>query len=208
MKKTLLTLSILIVSTTSIIAQHDVKINLAGFIVQDYGLGYEYIINDNFSAGVFVNYSTFPYIIAVDEIFASGKSPHTRRSFNFSPEARYYLSPNFGADKRYVGAYFRYKTATWEDLNYYEDETTNHFYNINYSSIILGIATGQKWVTNSGVYFETYLGIGKAITSNVNFSDIESEQYIEDNGGIENYEYVASWDLRFQVAVGYRISSD
>ncbi len=184
MKKLILTIFVLTISVSSLKAQHDIKVNALGLFFQDYGLGYEYIINESFSAGIFANYSTFPYLLSVED-YIDG-TDHTRRSLNISPEVRYYLSPDFGADKRY----------TTNDYSYY---------NLDYSSIVLGMMTGQKWVTNSGIYFETLLGIGKALSSSTTFSDPVAEQQMEDNGGLSEYSYVAGWDFRFQIAVGYRI---
>ncbi len=203
MKKLILTIFVLTISVSTLKAQHDIKINALGLFFQDYGLGYEYIINESFSAGIFANYSTFPYLLSVEDYFEG--TAHTRNSLSVSPEVRYYLAPDFGADKRYIGAYFRYKDVSWTDLSYYNNTNTPALYNLDYSSIVLGMMTGQKWVTNSGIYFETLLGVGKALSSSTTFSDPAAEQYMEDNGGLSEYSYVAGWDFRFQIAVGYRI---
>ncbi len=207
MKKFILLFSI-IISASTMIAQHDIKVNALGLFFKHYGLGYQYNINAQFSAGVFINYSANPNILSVENFYSDlhGINNASRSDFSFSPEIRYYLYPTFWADSRYIGAYFRYRTGEWKDLYYMDSSYSKElYYNMNYSNYVIGILTGYKWLTSSGIYIETYTGFGRAVGYTTELSTTYAENHFEKNGGLAEYEFLSSWDLRFQIAVGYRI---
>ncbi|MCK5846008.1 MAG: DUF3575 domain-containing protein [Bacteroidales bacterium] len=202
MKNLILTALVLILSVSSVVAQHDIKTNLFGLFFKNYGLGYEYIINDEISVGAYYNYTNFKKYTDPEALIEGWGVD--QNGYSISGEFRYYINPDFGADKRYIGAYGRYSETNLHDLNYYIGQD-KFLFDMTYNGFILGVITGQKIVMNSGLYIETLIGIGKYISTNTEFSDSNSEKYVVDNIGIEEYDYISKWDLRFQFAVGYRI---
>ena len=203
--KSLLFLAILL-STTSLFAQHDIKVNLFGLGFNNYGMSYEYIINDEMSAGVFIDYSEnsiysniITYGIEGDPFSMEGYQYYR---FCISPEVRFYSNPEYGADKRFFSFYVRYKNTVYNDISFYE--TNNEIkYGTTNKQFGIGLATGQKWITNSGIYFETYIGIGRMLSSNLVYDNAYVEN--EFNNGSNEYVYESFWDVRFQFAIGYRI---
>ena len=180
-------------------AQQDIRVNALGLFFKNYGLGYEYIINDEIAAGVYINVSNGSLLLnAINDI---NGSDYGYSSVSIMPEFKYYYNPDFGADNRYFGAYLIYQNVSWNKLTAYDDNNNEIKYDMNNTSYGIGVLTGQKWVTNSGIYIESLIGIGKFFTSSIDFSDPNVEQYVD----TKSYKYVSSYDFRFQVSVGYRI---
>ncbi len=209
MNKLILIITILIISMSPLLAQHDIKLNIFGAALKDYGIGYEYVINDQISAGVFTNIvKGFPYKSFQNwnnTVIASWRYDYS--AFKITPEFRFYINPDFGADSRYFSAYLRYNNETFKDLKYntYDNHPlSDKIYDFNNSIVVLGLTTGKKWMFNSGIYIETMWGVGKTIISSQNFSDREIEKDVFLHG-IENYYYNFTWDYRLQISVGYRI---
>jgi hypothetical protein len=200
MKKILLTIFILGTSLSSLMAQHDVKINALGLFFRNYSAGYEYIINDEISAGISTNFAKGSWLLqAMNGIDGSST---TYSGFSITPEFRYYTNPDFGADKRYFGAYLIYEGVSWGDLTVYDYDNSNTItYDMSNTGIGIGIIGGQKWVTNSGIYFESLLGFGRFMSSNITISDTRANEIIN----LAEYDFISGWDLRFQIGIGYRI---
>ncbi|MCK5846009.1 MAG: DUF3575 domain-containing protein [Bacteroidales bacterium] len=203
MKKLAFTLLVLLISTSSVLAQQDIKTNALGLFLKNYGIGYEYVINDEISAGGYINFSTGS--LYLEMINDAAGSDYEYSNFSIMPEFRYYTNPDFGADKRYFGAYAIYQRSNWGNLTLTEYPATGpsikHIYDMTNNAIGLGIIGGQKWVMNSGLYFETLAGFGRFMSSSLSYSDPAIEGLIN----TAEYEYFSAWDFRFQVGVGYRI---
>lgn len=202
MKKLLLFTTILLLSAASLKAQHDVKVNLFGLFFKHYGAGYEYIINDELSAGGFINYSNGNPI----SIFTSNSQDNSTYSlFTFTPEFRFYTNPEDGADGFFFSGYLRYKNSGWNDLQYHiSGNPTPEMYDLKYTGLGLGFGLGKKWMTNSGLYFETYYGMGKFIIGGEKISNPKVEEHAKSIGYDNEFSDVASWDFRFHLSIGYR----
>ncbi len=209
MKKILLAILILSISASSVVAQHDVKVNLFGAFFKDFGVGYEYIINDQLSAGVFINSVSGTPFLGVEQYF-DGYEGFNYSAFKISPEFRYYTSPDFGADKRYYSAYLRYSTENFTNLDYEsQNDITGEYTTMPYSfknnRITVGLTTGSKWVLNSGIYIESLWGVGRSISTSPTFSTPDAEDYIKGySDDLSNYDYYSEWDFRLQISIGYR----
>ena len=201
MKRIILTVFILGVSLSTLMAQHDVKINALGVFFKNYSVGYEYIINDEMSGGLSINYAAGSWLLeALNDIEGTNTQ---YSSFSLTPEFRYYTNPDFGADKRYFGAYLIYEGVSWDNLTVYDYDNNSKeiTYNMKNTGIGIGIMSGQKWVTNSGIYIETLIGFGRFMSSNTTISDPRAAEIID----LTEYGYISAWDFRFQIGVGYRI---
>ena len=206
MKKKSFLFIVILLFTTSLYAQHDIKANFFGLGFNNYGMGYEYIINDEMAAGIFIDYSEnsiysnlITYGIDGDPFSTEGYQYYR---FCISPEFRFYSSPDYGADKRFFSFYARYKNTVYNDISFYEPNNEIKYGTIN-KQFGIGVATGQKWITNSGIYFETYLGIGRMIVSNLVYDNTYVENEL--NNGSYEHVYESFWDVRFHLSVGYRI---
>lgn len=194
---TLLTIALLFILTSSLKAQHDVNINVAGLLLKNYGLGYEYVINDEMGAAAsfnFVNGGLF--VDLTDDISYS--------SINFAPEFRFYTNPSDGGDGIFFAGYAKYQSSTWSFKDGIFTSSTGNSslkdYDLNFSGVALGIQSGGKWVLNSGIFIESFFGVGRYLTTNWSSSDTDFDDQINDYEGLTWF----SWDFRFSVAVGYR----
>ena len=184
-------------------AQHDVNINAIGLFFQNYGLGYEYVINEGGGAGIDFNYAT-------SKIYNPSKENNSYSSFSISPNYKFYFSPDYGADGYYFEAYLKYKTTT-DGLVYSENTGSGyetHAYDLKSSGLGLGIALGKKRITNSGSYMITLFGIGRFVTQNFSFSDADVEAMVKKNNpnykDVLSKEFLYTWDFRVHLGVGWR----
>ncbi|MEM6771980.1 MAG: DUF3575 domain-containing protein, partial [Bacteroidota bacterium] len=117
-----------------------------------------------------------------------GVDEFTYRNLRVIPEFRYYLSPDYGADGLFVGAYGKlgFITATNK-----ADDTTS-----SATRGALGILFGNKWVTDSGFLFELNLGLGRAT--------IFGEGEEGDNNFAAAFSSITNIDLRIGIIAGYR----
>lgn len=207
MKKIILIAILIIFSVASVRAQHDVRVNAFGLFLKHYGVGYEYIINDELGTGVFINYSTgIPVPIMISYVSDAG-DPHGSYSvLTISPEFRFYTNPEDGADGFYFAGYLRYKSSEWVDLEYKLNGSSKiEYYNLNYNGLMAGFSFGKKWMTNSGLYIESYFGVGKSIIGKETNSNYIVENDLITNGYIDKYSQYSGWDFRFNISLGYRI---
>ena len=199
----------MIFSSISLNAQHDVKTNFIGLLFKNYGLGYEFIINDEMGAGLSFSYSKS----------LLGFDTKDYSSLNITPDFRFYTNPEDGADGFYFGGYLNYAKVGIDNLSLsLSTETTdaNGYttvtyadvpYNYTLTGIALGIELGRKWVTNSGVFFETNFGIGRYLTTSHSYSNSRVKDYYEttDSRGFEEgMDWFYTFDYRFGLNIGYR----
>jgi len=214
MKKfTSLVLGLALLGGTSLKAQHDINANVLGAFFGNYGLGYEYVINDEMGAGISFNYATGFLGIDLDDV-----TDQTFSSFNIAPEFRFYFNPEDGADGFYFGGYMKYYTSTYGNMNYNLQTTTTNpngtttytskdvKYDRSYTGFAVGIETGRKWVTNSGFFFETMWGFGKFLGGSWDISNAEVKAKLDE----DNYDFnadnpFAAWDMRLSIGIGWRL---
>ncbi len=81
MRKIILLLFIIITFSTTINAQHYVKLNLAGLLYQDYGIGYEYEVTELFSIGTFAKAS---YNNSLVDFYIKTTPSYTNNNYSYS----------------------------------------------------------------------------------------------------------------------------
>lgn len=197
-----------IFSTIGLKAQHDVRLNILGAFFKNYGIGYEYLINDEMGAGISVNYATSFLGIDGDGNFSS---------FNVAPEFRFYFNPEDGADGFYFGGYLKYAKVDFKGLS--ANIGTGTFdtwgneiyadlpYDVNLNGFAFGIQSGKKWVTNSGFFFETNFGFGRYLTKSVSYTNSAVETYYDRTGNTGDEDalnWMYTFDWRFAINIGYR----
>lgn len=206
-----ITIGMIMISSVTLQAQHDVKVNFIGLLFKSYGAGYDYVINDEMSAGLSFSYSTSILGLKTDGHYSALK---------ITPDFRFYTNPEDGADGFYFGGYLTYAKVNFNDLiaaiptetydPYYGYNVTTFKdvpYNISLNGIAVGIELGKKWVTNSGVFFETNFGFGRYLSKSVSYSNNEVSKYYEDNditGDEDGINWLYTFDWKFGLNVGYR----
>ena len=199
MKKTILIFILASLSISTLIAQHDIRINVGGALAKNYGFTYEYIISDLFAAGLAFN-SSFGGTI-VEQKYSISKNVEISE-YSFMPEVKQYAKYRNGGDGLFVGAYLIYTKADLKGLNVYDNITRKEVpYDMTINSMGVGILEGIKYITDYDVFIEATGGIGYMI--------IKKPKYSEDNikGLISNDKennHVPNWDFRIQLNIGYR----
>lgn len=157
--------------------QVDTKINAGSLITGGINLSADFMISRNVSLAAGLAYSTTR--------FGLGRSSNFRyKSARFIPEFRYYVSPEFGADRFFVGAYGKMGRVTAEQIDPRETSSGTR--------AALGVLLGYKWVSDGGVVIEVNTGVGRAST----FSNDEVfDQAIS---------IVSAIDFRLGILAGYR----
>ncbi len=171
-------------------AQHEAKTNVLGLFVGSFGLQYEYVTEEmGFLLGM--NYFTSGALVNTDNDY---------RSFSITPEFRYYFNPDEDASGYFAGAYLRYRSATGEDWYTYSDGTNTVTSDMKNTGLAIGILTGYKWVTRSGLVFETFGGLGRYLINNYSY-DPEIPDVDTFTTGLNE---LPAFDFRFGIGVGYR----
>lgn len=167
---------------------HEVKLDAGGLIMTNFGLGYEYCINDDMGINLRLGYFTSGTLIESDDDY---------NTFTITADYRYYLDYNEGADGSFVSGYLKYRNLVAENYFTDFDPNTGEFLDaadFKSNGVAFGLTYGRKWVTNSGFLFESYGGVGRYI--------IENESVPE---GYEDLEYLSfPWDFRIGLIVGWR----
>ncbi|MEQ9262516.1 MAG: DUF3575 domain-containing protein [Owenweeksia sp.] len=173
-------------------AQHEVKTNVLGLLFNQFGLTYEYVLDENMGILGSVAYFTPPSSFSYDYT-----------AISFTPEFRYYLNPDDDAEGYFVGGYLKYRNTSTDE--YPGIDTSGFgFTNVTQTTngVALGITTGRKWVTRSGFMFETFVGFGRYL--------FVSETYSDDYepGEFENaVDDLPAWDFRLGASVGWRFDN-
>ncbi len=177
---------------TRLSAQHELKTNVLGLLAGSYGLQYEYVTEEmGFLLGV--NYFNSGSLL--------GGDLNTYSSISITPEFRYYFNPDEDASGFFASAYLRYRSATGDDWYTWTDINGNTVVSdLKNNGMALGVSTGYKWVTRSGLVFETFFGLGRYLFDNYSY-----DPEIEENVLLDAIDNLPSFDVRFGFAVGYRI---
>ena len=173
-------------------AQHEVKTNVLGLIFNQFGLTYEYVLDENMGILGSIAYFTPPSSFAYDYA-----------AISFTPEFRYYFNPDDDAEGYFVGGYLKYRnTSTDEYTSYQNDQGEIVTVGQNTNGVALGLTSGRKWVTRSGFMFETFVGIGRYLFVSESYTNDyepgEFEELVED---------LPAWDFRLGASVGWRFDN-
>jgi len=216
--KKLLIAALLLVSGFTIKAQHEVSTDVLGYAFGRYGLGYEFLINDNNSVGLNFHYSTANRLWQTEKN-SEGKDLIVYSEMNFIPEYKFFLTPNKGSDGFYVGVFAKYRMSNSTDNPFLAAEKTaantdtlvSYSTDISTSSFSLGAMAGYKWKTNGRFFYEAQFGVGKHLVNNVSYSnEVANDDDKNATPEWDEKDYtpylgnVISIDFRFAFKVGLR----
>jgi hypothetical protein len=177
-------ISFITLTTAKSQIQLEPKINpLALILSGDLVLGCELIMSDKFGVEPVIDFGKSD--IGLD--FTGGSEEISFTGFGIRAIGKYYFNPNRGADKFYVGPYFKYKGGAGTV------ESTDE--KITRTRIAAGLAIGYKVVSASGIVFEIGLGGGRAFTDTFKNKDTDEEISVTD---------LINIDFLGRLALGYR----
>ena len=203
-------LSITLLASTLVYGQHEVSTDLLGFAFGKYGLGYEYLMNSQNSVGIYMDFSE-------RNLWGVSKNDYgdiNYSEFNIIPEYKYYLTPEKGNDGVYVGVYLRYRSSNSTGNEYFgvDPEDANEFVSgktdVKTTGLAIGAQAGYKWLASEKLYFEPTIGVGRFVTTNVEFSKSVVEDLTEEEFDENDYiPYIGNGlavDLRLMLRIGLR----
>ncbi len=180
-KITFLALTALISFSAS--AQVELKINPVGAIFNSPDLSVEYILKDHFGFEGRVGYS-WSSIRSGEDLLYKGKG------LVFIGGGRYYFNPKAGGDRLYIGAYTKYKNASYKTV-VTEGTTT-----IDRQRLAVGTIFGHKILSkNERIALDLNFGIGRALMTN------NSNNAPDD---FENNIAITKLDMISTLAIAYR----
>ncbi|MFK8006096.1 MAG: DUF3575 domain-containing protein [Saprospiraceae bacterium] len=183
MKKLILLALFAYATSSTTIAQIELKINPIGLLFNSPDLSAEYIVNEDIGVefGLGLEYGT------------QALTDYDRSGFNVFVAGKYYFSPDDGADKFYAGAYLRPRSRKITD-----NDDDGFDFGYKQSAFAAGVLIGYKWVGARGILFELALGGGRAFGDKFTWND-------GDNSGEADGFGV---DFLGRLAVGYRFGGD
>lgn len=204
--------SLLLIFNISLKAQSDVRVSALGLIFKSYGVGYEYVINDEMGTGVGINYS--------NSFFGIGNTGDRFSSLRIAPEFRFYFNPEDGADGFYFGGYLKYASVKWRGIqdnipvqsvdSWGNTITTDVpvIYDLTFNGLAFGIQMGKKWVTNSGFFLETNFNFGRYLTGSTKYSNSSVQTYYDtrksSSSAAAAMDIWYTFDWGFKLNVGWR----
>lgn len=168
---------LLAVFSLSLSAQLDAKLNVGSAIFGGLGVAGDLGLSENTSLSAGIGYA------ATD--FGSDDFKYT--NLRLIPEFRYYLNPNRGADRFFVGGYGK--------LTFVTSKNQSNDAEFDATRGALGIIFGNKWVTESGFLFELNMGLGRGTVFGGNDDDEEFEAA---------FEVISAFDFRLGIIAGWR----
>lgn len=120
-----------------------IKLNGLYLVFGMFEIGYERVLNENSGLGIELN---IPFDLNTDINFFL--TPHYRMYFGEKHAAGF-----FGE--------FHAHYINFEESGFFN--SSNKFVSRNNSELALGLGVGGKWITNSGVFFETNIGISRIL---------------------------------------------
>lgn len=161
----------------SLSAQLDAKLNAGSALFGGIGVAGDLALSENTSLSAGLGYASTKF----------GSETFKYNNLRIIPEFRYYLNPERGADRFFVGAYGKLAFVTAKDSsNDTETDATRG---------ALGILFGNKWVTDSGFLFELNMGLGRATVFGSSDGDAEFEAA---------YGTLTQFDFRLGIIAGWR----
>lgn len=192
MKKTVFTLLVAIGAFAAKAQTHDVSLNLAPMIVNNFSGAYFYNINDELSTGGTVGYQNLKL---GDDFQYSG--------IYIAPEARFFFNPNYENDGVFIGGYLKFRNfkSTGGTTTIIDDN--GNFETINYDIVNTGfgagVTTGWQFVHDSGFLFAVWSGVGAYFVNSYKYSDDRiDDDLFGDSGNLPGI------DFRLGVSVGWR----
>jgi len=174
-----LLVAIVMIFTVSLSAQIDLKINPIGLLFNSPDISAEYMVSDELgvqlSLGLDYGKIAGSGILGIDA---------KKSGYRVNIMGKYYFSPDDGCDKFYAGLYLGPRSRK---VKYTEDATFNLNYKI--SAFTAGLATGYKWVGDSGFVFEIGIGAGRAFGEKIKYEDSNNTNEEGDGFGFGFYWY-------------------
>lgn len=210
----------LILSGINLKAQHDISTDVLGFAFSKYGIGYEYAINSKNSVGININFSSKNMFSDMKNQYTALDGDLNYSEMNIIPEYKSFFTPNKGNDGIYIGLYAKYRTSNSKDNSFVVMDPASPNFDIanpiqktdvKSTGFALGAMAGYKWKTSGAMFLEVTGGIGKFLSSNVEYSNSNAEGLTEDE--IDENDYIPyignelAVDFRINVKVGIRIGS-
>ena len=180
--KKLVLLSFVMISFLSVntfAQKHEIKANVGGALVQSPGIFYEYLLKKNIGIQGGLNYTWF------------GADDFEYDAISLTADFRIYFGKDNTAKGFFVSPYMKYRHT--EATNIFSG-TTEEEVDRTADGLALGIATGKKWVAQSGFTFELYFGIGNYIIHEVDPDELDFD---DDND-------IPTLDFRLGIGLGYR----
>ncbi|MGB0886925.1 MAG: DUF3575 domain-containing protein [Vicingaceae bacterium] len=206
----------LLISGTTIKAQHDISVDVLGFAFSKYGLGYEYAINPNNSVGINFNISSknmFDDGVSNNPLYAVIDGKYKYSEINIIPEYKAFFTPNKGNDGIYMGLYGKYRSSKASDNTFIQTSTTGVISfkqtDVSTSGFALGAMAGYKWKTSGALFLEATFGIGKFLGNSVSYSDdlAENDENFDEDDYIPYIGNSLPIDLRISLKIGIRIGA-
>jgi hypothetical protein len=184
---------------------HEAKIDLGGLLIGNIGAAYEYGINDDMGVNVRLAYFNSSNLFTGDDVLEYS-------AFTLTTDFRYYLDSDEGADGYFFSAYLKYRGSSsedywvWPNLDGNGNPTgTNFSEDLDATSMGMGLTFGNKWISDYGILFETYFGVGRYLITTNNEAPKGYEEYRNSQFlGLEDLDFDVPWDIRLGFIVGYR----
>lgn len=194
-KLSILTCAFALLFSYNVKAQHEVKTNVLGLLINQYGLSYEHVLNDNMGIVGQFTYFTPPSSFSYEY-----------QAIGIAPEFRYYFAPKRGGDRFFAAGYMRYRNTNADNYTTVENNGVSTSISQQTNGLAIGVNTGSKWVTNSGFLFEISAGFGRYLIDEASYSNGYDPD--ADNSGlgvvIGAVDDLPKWDIRLAITVGWR----
>ena len=210
--------ALLLTSGFGLKAQHDISVDVLGFAFSKYGLSYDYLINDQNSIGLNVNFTSKNTFSDMKNQYSFLDGDLNYSEMNIIPEFKSYLTPNKGNDGIYIGLYAKYRTSKSTDNSFIISDVNNDDFDptfpilktdVSSSGFALGVMSGYKWKTSGVMFLEVTGGIGKFLSTSVSYSNSKAEDLdaedLDENDYIPYVGNELAIDFRINLKIGIRI---
>jgi len=204
MKKLLITIITAFVFSTSLLAQVDVKVNLLGFTMKNYGGSIGYQFNEKISGAIYTNLNNY-YSMDMIDYHDLMTDESSFSSFSISPEVNFCFNPKENNYNSFFSVYLRSQNSTIYDMKQmiyssYNETLSEITYDINKQSLIFGLGFGEKKIFKSGIFINGYLGLGYVMISNTKYTDTRVEElFVNMHTTFPSY-----MNFRAEFSIGYR----
>lgn len=163
-------------------AQVDVSLNALGIIFSGTQVGADFVFSEDLSAELSAGYN-------------SSKDSDRSQKYTSIPVqvlGKYYLGPDDGADKFYVGLFLRLANRS------YTNDGDSSFAELTQSRFGAGLGLGYKIVSRSNVVFDFGLTLGKVLSDSTKYKDSD---------GLQEEISIPGIIVGLRAGVGYRFGS-
>jgi len=162
-----LCMSVLSFSNT-VNAQIDATISPIGLLFGNFDGGVDFGISENMSVEVGLG-------LQFGNNNITGDTDYKYFGLPINVFGKYYLNPNNGADKFYVGAFAKFVTRSYS----IDGDNSNNYAEYSNTRFGVGFGLGYKIVSNGGFVFDINFGAGRAFVDKNKFSDGDESVSIE-----------------------------